>query len=174
MTRIDLVDGKYTLTHDNGADLRALRYGERWLNLSGNGLVLAMAQEIEHLREQSAIQKTTIEALETLRPHWAQGYTTDSVAAQVTTGATLQLWDMLGVTNQTDAVSELQALQNERDRHVPDRDGMAFTTINGVDIAVGEDLTDGVYTLNVMAQGQDGPIVLVHIHQHRCATRETP
>ena len=83
-----------------------------------------------------------IEALEALRPHWAQGHTTDSVVAQVATGATLQLWDMLGVTNQTDAVVELRALQNERDRHVPDRDGVAFTTTNGVCIGVGEAITD--------------------------------
>lgn len=34
------------------------------------------------------------------------------------------------------------------------RDGMDFTTINGVGIGVGEDITDGVYTLNVMAQGR--------------------
>ncbi|SDS48230.1 hypothetical protein SAMN05216198_2051 [Halopseudomonas litoralis] len=70
--------------------------------------------------------------------------------------------------------AEAQQPESQQPKCCTCRDGMDFTTINGVDIAVGEDLTDGVYTLNVMAQGQDGPIVLVHIHQHRCATRETP
>lgn len=67
MTRIDLLDGKYTVIHDNGADLRALRYGEHWLNLSGNGLVLAMTQEIEDLREQNETLHRQIEALEALQ-----------------------------------------------------------------------------------------------------------
>lgn len=69
---------------------------------------------------------------------------------------------------------EAPALQNEQDRHMSDRGSVAFTTINGVDICVGEDITDGVYTLSVLARGQDGLIVLVHTHQHRCATEETP
>lgn len=71
-------------------------------------------------------------------------------------------------------IEALEALQNERDRHVPDRDSVAFTTINGVDICVGEDITDGVYTLSVLARGQDGSIFLVHTYQHRCATGENP
>lgn len=46
----------------------------------------------------------SVAALEELRPHWAQGHTSDSVAAQVTTVALGQLWRILGVTNQTEAV----------------------------------------------------------------------
>jgi hypothetical protein len=49
MTRIELEGGKYTVIHDNGADFHALRNGERWRDLVGDGLVLAMAHEIEHL-----------------------------------------------------------------------------------------------------------------------------
>jgi hypothetical protein len=51
MPRIDLEDGEYSVVHDNGSSLHALRYGEPWRDdLVGDGLVLAMAQEIERLR----------------------------------------------------------------------------------------------------------------------------
>lgn len=40
---------KYTVRHDNGANLVALRHGEPWRDLAGDGLVLAMAQRIEQL-----------------------------------------------------------------------------------------------------------------------------
>lgn len=52
MTRIELDDGKYTVVHDSGAGLHALRYGEHWRDMTGDGLVLAMAQEIEDLRRR--------------------------------------------------------------------------------------------------------------------------
>jgi hypothetical protein len=45
-TRIDLENGKYTVIHENGSNLRALRYGEEWRSLTGDGLVLAMAHQI--------------------------------------------------------------------------------------------------------------------------------
>lgn len=48
-THTQVADGKYTVVHDNGANLRALRYGQPWRDLVGDGLVLAMAQEIENL-----------------------------------------------------------------------------------------------------------------------------
>lgn len=51
MTRIQLDNGKYTVIHNDGLNLHALRYGEAWRDLTGDGLVLAMAQEIEALRE---------------------------------------------------------------------------------------------------------------------------
>lgn len=49
MTRIELDGGKYTVCHENGTNLRALRNGEPWRELTGDGLVLAMAQRIEDL-----------------------------------------------------------------------------------------------------------------------------
>lgn len=54
--------------------------------------------------------KREIEGLETLRPTWAQGFTDESVAAQVNSSAVGQLWKMLGVDNQTDAVARLKGL----------------------------------------------------------------
>jgi hypothetical protein len=50
MTHITTRDGKYAVIHENGANLRAERYGEPWRDLNGDGLVLALAQEIERLR----------------------------------------------------------------------------------------------------------------------------
>lgn len=49
-TRIDLEDGKYSVVHDNGRDLRALRNGEPWRDLVGDKLIFAMTCEIEQLR----------------------------------------------------------------------------------------------------------------------------
>jgi len=60
-TRIEIEDGKYAVVHDNGADLRALRYGEPWRDLTGDGLVLAMAQEIEALRPAAEVGQQLVE-----------------------------------------------------------------------------------------------------------------
>lgn len=49
-TRIVLGDGKYIVCHTNGANLRALRYGEPWRSLVGDKLVFALTSEVEELR----------------------------------------------------------------------------------------------------------------------------
>jgi len=56
MIRIELLDGKYTVVNEleEGGGFRALRYGKEWRNLAGDNLVLAMAYEIEELREKLA------------------------------------------------------------------------------------------------------------------------
>lgn len=150
MTRIELEGGKYTVIHDNGLDFHALRYGERWRDLTGDGLVLAMAQEIEDLhdallqatQERNAASRNAsafedmagrlqiangklqahksrlaerCSALEKLRPIWAKGYSDESVAAQVASGALVELWTMLGVTDQTAAVLALKGLPEKND-----------------------------------------------------------
>lgn len=51
-----------------------------------------------------------IDALERLRPHWAKGFTSDSIAAQTTITALNQIWSMLGVDNQTAAMDRLRQL----------------------------------------------------------------
>ncbi|MES2783604.1 MAG: hypothetical protein V4657_12480 [Pseudomonadota bacterium] len=48
------------------------------------------------------------EYIESMRPHWAQGYSDDSMAAQASTGALAEVWDMLGVKNQTDCMARLR------------------------------------------------------------------
>ena len=50
--RITLLDGKYTVQHDNGTNFKALRYGQEWRDLTGDGLVLALVQKIEDLEEK--------------------------------------------------------------------------------------------------------------------------
>ena len=52
-TRIDLCDGKYTYCLEDGKQF-ALRYGEEWRDLTGDGFVLSMAQKIFDLEEQIA------------------------------------------------------------------------------------------------------------------------
>lgn len=56
MSEITVGDGKYTVSHNNGVGLKALRNGEEWRELSGDGLVLSMVQRIEELEEQ--VKKT--------------------------------------------------------------------------------------------------------------------
>lgn len=53
--RLDVYDGKYTLVWDDETGhLQALRYGEPWRDLVGDGLVLALFQEVEGLRKKLA------------------------------------------------------------------------------------------------------------------------
>lgn len=48
--------------------------------------------------------------LEQMRPVWAQGYTSDSEAAQASSNALSELWGLLGVDNQTAAMEKLRGL----------------------------------------------------------------
>jgi len=66
------------------------------------GLRLAEAQIVK-LREQVA-------DLEKRRPHWAQGYTSDGIAASVTASALSDLWELLGVEDQTAAMAKLRSM----------------------------------------------------------------
>jgi hypothetical protein len=50
MTDVTVCDGKYTVEWGPGQPLRALRYGEPWRDCCGDGLILALAQEIDDLR----------------------------------------------------------------------------------------------------------------------------
>lgn len=65
--------------------------------------------ELEKLQGQ-------IDHLESMRPHWAQGYSSDSIAAQTSFSALNQLWQLLGVNDQTAAVEKLKELV-ERQNH---------------------------------------------------------
>lgn len=78
-TVLDFGGGKYTVVHTNGVGLRALRYGEPWRDLAGDGLVLAMAQEVDSLRERlkraTAQQADTAAELDTIHRLAACGTT---------------------------------------------------------------------------------------------------
>lgn len=60
MDVITLCDGKYVVQHDNGMNFKALRYGEEWRSLTGDGLVLAMAQRITELETLLAAAETPV------------------------------------------------------------------------------------------------------------------
>lgn len=47
-------DGKYTVKQDASGRLTALRYGEPWRDCVGDGLICALACEVNSLREQLA------------------------------------------------------------------------------------------------------------------------
>lgn len=53
--KLELQDGKYTIYHQNGENFRCLRYGKPWRNLVGDGMVLALVQEIERLNDLLAM-----------------------------------------------------------------------------------------------------------------------
>ena len=44
--------GCYEVVHNNGVNLRALRNGEQWRDLTGDNLVLALVDEIDYLRDR--------------------------------------------------------------------------------------------------------------------------
>lgn len=49
---VEIANGKYTVVQDNTGRVIALRYNEPWRDCSGNKLILALAQEVEFLREK--------------------------------------------------------------------------------------------------------------------------
>lgn len=64
------------------------------------------------LQEQLiAKQEEQIKALREERPMWAQGFTSDSVAAQVCTASLHQIWKELGVSNQTECMQKLRVMK---------------------------------------------------------------
>lgn len=60
------------------------------------------SEEIKRLQDEIA-------GLEALRPHWAKGYSSASVAAQVQTTALNEIWKHLGVSNQTACMDKLRS-----------------------------------------------------------------
>lgn len=54
VSRIELGEGKYTVVNElnEGGGIRALRYGEEWRDLTGDGMVLALCLEIERLQKK--------------------------------------------------------------------------------------------------------------------------
>ena len=52
--RVTVDDGKYTVIQQADGRMRALRYGEEWRDLTGDGLICALAHEVESLRAKYA------------------------------------------------------------------------------------------------------------------------
>ena len=64
------------------------------------------SQRVSLLRERVA-------ALEAMRPHWAMGYSDDSIAAQCSSASLSQLWALLGADDQTQAVQAIISMQRQ-------------------------------------------------------------
>ena len=72
--------------------------------------VAELEAEIESLKSINAY-------LESNRPHWAQGYSSDGVAAQCSHDALSAIWKGLGVTNQTEAMQKLAEAKVDAERY---------------------------------------------------------
>jgi hypothetical protein len=87
---------------------------ERILKPSKIEITSIQADEIRHAFDQKDREifelKRSNEALESLRPHWAKGYSSDSVAAQTSAAALSQIWRILEVDNQTAAIQKLREI----------------------------------------------------------------
>ena len=60
---VTVADGKYRVIMGPTTTLQALRYGQEWRKLDGDGLVLALAQEIEALQAKvMELENTLTEA----------------------------------------------------------------------------------------------------------------
>ena len=55
-----------------------------------------------------------VDRLEKLRPHWAKGYTDDSIAAQTYLVALNEVYDALGVKTQTDCMKAIHKLKEKK------------------------------------------------------------
>ena len=60
--------------------------------------------------EANTRAETAEKVLEELRPVWAQGWTSDSQAAQASSNALAEVWQLLGAHNQTEALARLRLL----------------------------------------------------------------
>ena len=85
-------------------------------------LIKSLVRTNKRLTSLNEENDSIITHLESLRPHWAKGYTDESVAAQAATGALTELWEMLGVKNQTQAALAIESLQARTDDTVSEDD----------------------------------------------------
>ena len=74
--KFDLYGGKYTyLINEDGSNQRALRHGEPWRDLVGDGFVLAMAHEINEKDKRIAeLEQENKDLDESLTIAYMQGY----------------------------------------------------------------------------------------------------
>lgn len=71
-TSITLDGGKYTVLHQNGTNFRALRNGQPWRDLTGDGMTLALVQRIQQLEERLQMQTEPFRVDELTIPPIAQ------------------------------------------------------------------------------------------------------
>ena len=76
--------------------------------------------EVEYIRvdvHEARIKRLEdeISHLEEMRPFWAEGWSSDSVAAQTATGALSSIWRCLGVKDQTACMYALEELKKHKE-----------------------------------------------------------
>lgn len=65
---VSVYDGKYTIRRDGDGRMHCLRYNEPWRDLTGDGMVLALVQEIQKLRDEvTSLKSGTISFSDDLR-----------------------------------------------------------------------------------------------------------
>jgi hypothetical protein len=72
---------------------------------------VCLAERITELEAEVERLKGSLEVEIKLRPRWAQGYSSDSVAAQCAQDALYQIFEKLGVSNQTEAMQALEEIK---------------------------------------------------------------
>ena len=71
------------------------------------------------VREYDAVKKQVhrlsqqVQVLESLRPVWAMGHTDDDITRSTQAGALAAVWDLLGVSDQTQCMQALKRLLRE-------------------------------------------------------------
>jgi ubiquinone biosynthesis protein UbiJ len=65
MIRHNVGDNKYTIVFYDDGSIKAFRHGEHWRDLTGDGMVLAMLQEIDDLKEQVSHLNSLVNILKT-------------------------------------------------------------------------------------------------------------
>lgn len=108
LTAGDFSDGRQGLARS--FELCNIQLSERRFVEHGNSRGPVFRIDLTGVEGKTHELENKIEALEMLRPVWAQGYSSDSVAAQSSTAALAQIWHALGVDNQTDAMARLNIL----------------------------------------------------------------
>lgn len=102
-------------------DPHCSRYGlDFGMFYQGCGWSLDEASEIAIRLNSYEQLAQRVETLEQLRPQWAKGYTDDSIAAQAATAALSQVWKVLGVKDQTQAMIKLRDIENSVYQKVAD------------------------------------------------------
>lgn len=102
--------------HRNATDCAAYIYemADAMLAARASEAVNPLQAELDDAREHIAM-------LESLRPHWAQGFSSDGVAAQAQTAALSSIWEALGVSNQTEAMQRIRELVAHADAMIKER-----------------------------------------------------
>jgi len=91
-----------------GQSSAARRAWYAYLGAASPRIIRDLVQANDRLQQTNA-------ALEGLRPMWAKGYSSDSVAAQAMASALTQIREELGVKNQTETMELLRELISIRD-----------------------------------------------------------